>query len=215
VFNRGRDSFAFSASASAPWIVLSASRGLVKKERRLWVSIDWSKAPRGSASGLIQISSPAGRHVAIAVPIWNPQQPTRASLDGFVESDGYVSIESIHYTAKIDTPAARWEAIDDLGRTLSSMSVFPVTSSSLTPPLSPRLEYRMYLFSPKQVQVEAILAPTLNFVPGRGLRYAISFDDQPPQVIDALAHNSVQDWSIAVEDSVRKSVLRHSLSGSG
>jgi hypothetical protein len=215
VFNRGRDSFAFSASASAPWIVLSASRGLVKKERRLWVSIDWSKAPRGSASGSIEISSPAGRHVAIAVPIWNPQQSTRASLDGFVESDGYVSIESIHYTAKIDTPAARWEAIDDLGRTLSSMSVFPVTSSSLTPPLSPRLEYRMYLFSPKQVQVEAILAPTLNFVPGRGLRYAISFDDQPPQVIDALAHNSVQDWSIAVEDSVRKSVSRHSLSGSG
>ncbi len=52
--------------------------------------------------------------------------------------------------------------------------------------------------------MEAILAPTLNFVPGRGLRYAISFDDQPPQIVDALAHNTDADWAKAVSDGVRK-----------
>ena len=55
-----------------------------------------------------------------------------------------------------------------------------------------------------EVEVEAILAPTLNFVPGRGLRYALSFDDQAPQIVDALAHNSLADWEKSVEDSVRK-----------
>ena len=95
------------------------------------------------------------------------------------------------------------------------MTVFPVTAASSTPPQSPRLEYEMYLFDPGKVEVETILSPTLNFVPGRGLRYAISFDDQPPQVIDALARNSLSDWETTVKDSVRKVRSSHTLSGSG
>ena len=73
----------------------------------------------------------------------------------------------------------------------------------------------MYLFNPGKVEAEAILGPTLNFVPGRGLRYAISFDDQPPQVVDALAHNSVEDWSTSVKDSVRKVTSEHTVTGMG
>jgi hypothetical protein len=60
-----------------------------------------------------------------------------------------------------------------------------------------------------------ILAPTLNFVPGRGLRYAISFDDEPPQVINALAENSTSDWARSVEDSVRKVRSTHNIEKAG
>ena len=71
------------------------------------------------------------------------------------------------------------------------MTIFPVTAPSVTPPRnSPCLEYKMYLFDPGKIEVEAMISPTLNFVPGRGLRFAISFDDQPPQIFDALAHQS-------------------------
>lgn len=85
------------------------------------------------------------------------------------------------------------------------MTVLPVTAPSAEPPQpAPVLEYRMYLFEGGKFNVEAILAPTLNFVPGRGLRFALSFDDQPPQVIDALAQNSHKDWAKAVSDGVRK-----------
>jgi hypothetical protein len=95
--------------------------------------------------------------------------------------------------------------IGDLGRTSSSMSIFPVTAESAAPPKdAPRLEYQMFLFDSGQVEVEAILSPTLNFVPGRGLRYAISFDDDAPLVVDALAQNSTADWAEAVKDEVRK-----------
>ena len=34
--------------------------------------------------------------------LFNPQEPARDSLEGFVEADGYVSIEAEHYTKKID-----------------------------------------------------------------------------------------------------------------
>jgi hypothetical protein len=216
VFNRGREPFEFSIAKSDPWIVLSESKGPVEKQRRVWVSVDWGKAPMGLASGSVKITGGGNHEVVVKVNASRPQNLTRESLDGFVESDGYVSVEAVHYDKKVDGPTARWEKIDDLGRTLSSMSIFPVTAASVTPARdSPYLEYKLYLFDPHALEVEAILAPTLNFVPGRGLRYAISFDDEAPQVIDALAQHSVNDWETSVKDSVRKVKSTHSLAGTG
>ncbi|HEV1993383.1 MAG TPA: glycosyl hydrolase 115 family protein [Candidatus Acidoferrum sp.] len=216
IFNRGREPFVFSATSSVPWIVLSESQGTIEKERRVWVSVDWNKAPVGSTSGSVKIAGGSAQEVVVKVYASRPQDLTRESLDGFVESDGYVSMEAVHYGKKVDGTSARWERIDDLGRTLSSMSVFPVTAESVMPPRdSPYLEYKLYLFEPRTVEVEAILAPTLNFVPGRGLRYAISFDDEAPQIIDALAQHAVKDWETSVKDSVRKAKSTHSLAKSG
>lgn len=70
--------------------------------------------------------------------------------------------------------------------------------------LAASLEYKMYLFDKGTFQIEAILAPTLNFAPGRGLRFAVSFDDQPPKTIDALEDLSEKKWAETVSDGVRK-----------
>ena len=216
IFNRGREPFTFSATSNVPWILLSDSRGTIEKERRVWVEVDWGKVPQGLASGSVKIAGASGQEVIVKVNASRPENLTRKSVGGFVESDGYVSMEAVHYDKKIDSASARWEKMDDLGRTLSSMMVFPVTAETVAPPRdSPCLEYKMYLFDPHTVEVEAILAPTLNFVPGRGLRYAISFDDQAPQVVDALAKHAVNDWETSVKDSVRKVKSIHSLAGSG
>ncbi|MDZ7260662.1 MAG: glycosyl hydrolase 115 family protein [candidate division KSB1 bacterium] len=221
VFNRGQTPFKFSATTSAPWIRLSTTKGTVTKELRLWVSIDWKKAPAGVANGSVKITGPKGKEVTIKISSFNPSEPTKASLDGFVEANGYVSIEAEHYTKKVDAGPVRWEKIEDYGRTLSSMTIFPVTARSVTPPEnSPCLEYKMYLFHTGTVEVEAIVAPTLNFVPGRGLRYAVSFDDQPPQIITIVpqhfkAQDGNRDWEESVKDSVRKIKSTHTLSEMG
>lgn len=205
VFNRGQGSVDFTASTSDPWIVLSSTHGDVNKDQRLWASIDWSKAPKGLNEGSVKISGPGAEDISVKVQAFNPETPQKKSLRGFVEANGYVSVEAEHFTKKIGTGDARWEKIADYGRTLSSMSIFPVTANSVAPPRnSPCLEYGMYLFDSGSVNVRAILAPTLNFVPGRGLRYAISFDDQAPKIVDALADNSQRAWAKSVEDSVRE-----------
>ena len=216
VFNRGRAPFEFSATASAPWIVLSTARGKVEKEQRIWVSIDWRQAPHRPGNGYIRIARVGGDSVTVRVTGFIPSTPERSTLQGFVEADGLVSIEAEHYTKKIDAGTVRWEKIEDYGRTLSGMAVFPVTAKSVTPPSdSPCLEYRMYLFEQGKIEVEAIIAPTLNFVPGRGLRFAVSFDDQSPQTVDALAHNSQTDWEESVKDSVRRVKSTHMLANPG
>jgi Glycosyl hydrolase family 115/Gylcosyl hydrolase family 115 C-terminal domain len=216
VFNRGKSPFAFTATASAPWIVANASHGKVDQEERIWISVDWEHAPQGLSDGAVKISSDSGQDVTVKIEGFRPGAPTRDALDGFVEGDGHVSIEAEHYTKNVAGASARWEKIDDLGRTLSAMTIFPVTAESAPPmPASPRLEYKMYLFHSGTASVEAILDPTLNFVPGRGLRYAIAFDDEPPQIVDVLADKSTEAWATSVKDSVRKARSTHKISNPG
>jgi hypothetical protein len=203
IFNKGKASLDFTAIASEPWIVLTPSQGKVEKQQRVEISIDWSKVPTGSTTGTIKIDA-AGQSVTVKINAFNPTDVTRDKLQGFLEADSYVSIDAAHFTKKIDAPDARWEEITDYGRGPSAMTIFPTTAPSATPPQnSPCLEYKMHLFDSSPVEVEATIGSTLNFVPGRGLRYAISFDDQPPQVIDALEHNTQQDWERSVRDNVR------------
>ncbi len=216
LFNHGLQPERFRASTTEPWIQLSTTSGTVDKDTRIWVSIDWSAVTKGNSNGTVVISGPDGENGKVNVTAFNPTEPTPDSVRGFVEGEGYISIEAAHYTSKTDTPSARWEEIPDLGRTLSGMSVFPVTAASILPPNeSPHLDYQIYLFHSGEVEVEAILDPTQNFVPGRGLRYAMSWDDQPPQVIDALDQNSLQDWEETVKDSARIVKTKFSLSNPG
>jgi hypothetical protein len=48
---------------------------------------------------------------------------------------------------------------------------------------APHLDYRMYLFTPGTVTVHLTLGAALNIAPDRGVRVAVSFDDEPAQVI--------------------------------
>ena len=221
VFNRGQTPFEFSAKPGADWIVLSSTKGTVEKETRLWVNIDYSKVPTGDANGYVKISGPGAKEVNIKINSSNPAEPNKDSLEGFVEADGYVSMEAAHYTKKVDAGEVHWEKIDDYGRTDSAMTIFPVTAQSVTPPKdSPCLEYKMFLFHSGNIEVEAIVAPTLNFVPDRDLRYAVSFDDQPPQIISIVPKNYIvaysnDDWQESVRNNARIVKSNHSLPGAG
>jgi hypothetical protein len=63
--------------------------------------------------------------------------------------------------------------------------------------------------------MEVVLAPTLNFVPGRGLRFAVSVDDDPRIIVDALEHNTQKDWEEAVSDGVKKVSVPLSIAAAG
>jgi hypothetical protein len=216
LLNRGIEPFEFAASADQPWIVLSETRGTVAKDERLLVSIDWDKVPEGQNAGTVTIAQKNGATAHVHVQALNPSIPARDSLQGFVEANHYVSMEAEHFTAQTSDGGAHWDKIPGFGETLSGMTIFPVTAPSAeTPQPAPTLEYRMYLFEGGKFNVEAILAPTLNFVPGRGLRFAISFDDEAPQIVDALADNSQKDWEQAVSDGVRKVTSTLNVDGPG
>jgi hypothetical protein len=65
------------------------------------------------------------------------------------------------------------------------MTPFPVNAKRQTPGGdSPRLEYQMHLFTSGSVKVWAYLSPRNNVLYTDGLKYAVSIDDQEPQIVD-------------------------------
>jgi hypothetical protein len=221
VFNKGKTPFDFTASAGDPWIVLSETKGAVEKDKRLWVSVDWSKAPPHRAGGIVRITG-VNTNLTVKVDAFNPTEVMRDSPQGFVEGEGVVSIEPEHFTKKTGAGASRWIKIEDYGRTLSGMRAEGLADAPAATPGkdSPCLEYQMYLFDTGGVEVVAVTGPALNFIPGRGLRFAVSFDDEPPQVVTLVpaaysAQNGNRDWETSVKDNARHAHARFTLAKPG
>ncbi|MGH7978070.1 MAG: glycosyl hydrolase 115 family protein, partial [Limisphaerales bacterium] len=235
VFDKGSQRITVRLSAAQPWILIGKNSlerppwfpgdaeapadnpqmqwtgSLVTsaaEEIRFPVKINWKIVPSGDSLGSVTVASGTNM-VIVTAPVFNPTKPSRDSLKGFVEADGYVSMEAEHFTRNVRSRHARWDVIPNLGRTLSSMSIFPQTAPGVTPPNnSPRLEYKMFLFDSGKLDVETVLSPSLNFVAGRGLRFALSFDDQSPQIVTAVpanyrVGNGNHDWEHTVADSAR------------
>jgi len=221
IFNRGQTPFAFTATPSARWLRVSQTQGTVEKDLRISVSIDWRRVPAGSAAGSITVTG-AGSTVVVEATAFKPEVVTRKNLQGFVEGDGFVSIEPEHCTANLNAGASRWTRIEGYGRTLSGMrATGPVDVPAAVPGVdSACLEYRIYLFNTGAFDLAAIAAPTLNFMAGRPLRYAVSFDQDPPQIVtlvpaDYRAQNGNADWEASVRDNARTGHSSHTISQPG
>jgi hypothetical protein len=218
VFNRGRQPFDVRARSGAPWLVVTPAHGRVTDQLVLRVSVAWARAPILAAPRRVPVTiTGAGRTVTVEVPVANPPAPRPAAARGFVEGDGYVAVEAAHYTRAVSAPPVHWVQIPGLGRTLSGMTPFPVTAPRQTPAAgaaSPHLDYRMVLFDGGDVSVRVTCSPTLDFL-ASGLRYAVSFDDQPPQVVNIVADTTLKTWERWVSDNANVTVTHHHLAGPG
>ena len=100
-------------------------------------------------------------------------------------------------------------------------TVAPVDAPAAVPGENgPRLEYRMYLFTPGPVETRLTLGPILNFAPDRGVRLAVSFDDQPPQIVTVVpqgynAQNGNRDWEQSVRDNARLVTTKQTIAAAG
>ena len=219
VFNRGRTPFRCTVSTGAPWVLVEPRGGRVGEELRMTVRIDWSRAPAGTTTVPITVSG-AGESVVVDAVVAHPALPS-SWRRGFVEAGGYVSMEAAHFSANVGTSGASWRAIPDLGRTGAGMTPFPVTAASRAAGAGPRLEYRMTLFTAGPVTVWAYLSPRSNVLPGDGLRYAVSFDDAAPQVVNITRATGADDmtmnrqWERTTSDNVNLTSTRHEVAAPG
>jgi len=188
LYNTGKGEIRWSATSSQSWIRLDRASGTFATEQRLWVSIDWNRAPAGEAlTAVIEVTSSAGNK-EITVPVFKPAAPARDAVTGFVESHGCVSMEAEHFTRKHARGGAAWEVIKGLGRSGDSVAVFPPTAASRTEPAdiaanSPSLEYQLYLFHSGDERLDIDCLPTKPVAPERGVRLAVSIDGAAPQIL--------------------------------
>ncbi|RKN35116.1 glycosyl hydrolase 115 family protein [Streptomyces hoynatensis] len=221
IFNRGSEPFHYRIDCPERWVRLSDTGGRVSTQVRVTVDVDWDRAPQGTTTVPLTVSGPGGAAVEVKAVVENPGVP-RHRLHGFIEANGYVSIEAAHYDRAVHAGGVRWRRIPDIGRTGDGMTPLPVTAPRQTPGGgSPRLEYELTLFTTGEVKVLAYLSPRNNVLPTDGLGYAVSFDGADPQQVNVTRATGANDttmnrqWERNTSDNANLTVTTHRIERAG
>ncbi|KAJ2897419.1 uncharacterized protein MKZ38_004681 [Zalerion maritima] len=232
VFWRGTNSCEWNASPEVDWIVLSESTGTVGGENgtdtRVLISIDWDSVPEDfeehtlyinvttpcRASGFDKYAYPEPK---VLVPVTKRSVPSDFT-EGFVESDGHVSIEGPHYqksTNSSSDEALSYHTFKNYGRTLGGVGLFPMGIEKLSLEEAPALDYELYLFSNSSAaNVTLLISPSHNYLADADpLEYGIALfpAGQEPdaeditlvQPVSGVVGTAMPDgWAYAVADSV-------------
>ncbi|KAF0093905.1 MAG: hypothetical protein E1N59_2368 [Puniceicoccaceae bacterium 5H] len=211
VFNRGTEAFTFSAQAEPGWLHVTPAEGTVTAGQRLTVSADWSEVPAGEHEGKVTLKGADGWPVTVTVPVVKRSVP--ADFQGFVETHGYISIEAPHFQRQTGSDV-QWRVLEDFGRTLGAVTTFPVRAESEAHPggESPHLAYDFYVHSAaEEASVNLQFAPAFAFQPGRGLRCAVSIDDEAPEIIEIQATKTHPMWQQAVSNAMHEVAVKRQL----
>ncbi|WP_254244209.1 glycosyl hydrolase 115 family protein [Hymenobacter sp. BRD128] len=156
------------------------------------------------------VTLPAGTPAQAAAPTPSP-----------ADNASYVSLDAESYFQAVNAGPVTWQRLPDLGRTAGAVTTVPVTAAPTPTPggASPHLEYRLSLAQAGPVTVSAYLAPTLDFTNTTGLRYAVSIDDEAPQLVNLHTglnpDNGNRPWERAVAENIILKTSQHNVAAAG
>jgi hypothetical protein len=231
VGNGGDSNVWFKAEANQEFILLKLQRNNRKEEQYVTsyiqastyedslidICIDWEKVPSNTKSvvGTITING-AGTTVIINIKALRIEV-AHLPAETFVDTQGVIAIEAEHFADNVSLGGGEWKVIENYGRSLSSMKVFPVDLEAKIPGLdAPYLEYRFATNSSGKITVQVQGAPTNNLSADSGMKYAIAVDNGKPQIVDSfectfpVGHGKV--WDMGVMLNCRIITTEHTLS---
>jgi len=206
IFLSKNEDLDWSASASADWIRLSKHKGLLsglhgKQQERIWVDIDWSKITNnGKSSGSIVFTG-AGKRFVLSVLANNLNVAELADFKGFVENNGFVSIQATNFNRQIKKANREWKRVKGLGYSGNVLQVLPLNIA--TKPVdelnsiqlsNSGVEYDFYTYSSASPSVTVFTLPTHPLNNNFGVRYAISIDEDPLKLVDFKTPGRNEDW---------------------
>jgi hypothetical protein len=185
IFAKGRKPIDAKVTADMPWITLREDEAPnAGHDRRVWVDVDWSKAPVGEARGTVTIAGGTAPVTVTCVTLKATPDQQQQAKGCFASLAGTVAFSPADASANIPVGNVRWEKIPDFGRVAAAMEVFPVTAASIKPGQpAPRLEYPVFFAKAGTCNVQVVTAPTLEIIPNRPLGLAVSIDDLPAQTV--------------------------------
>ncbi|WP_020620365.1 glycosyl hydrolase 115 family protein [Paenibacillus daejeonensis] len=195
IYNKGAGSFNWTAVANQPWVRLTADSGTVSDEIRIRVGIEQIEAHQGETAAIVITDADTGMNKTIQITVENPEL-VLSEIVGYVEADGYVSIEAEHYSRLNSNGDRTWQTIRNLGRAFGGdvMRAYApdlgAVDETAIVAASPSLEYDIHLTSSGSFPLEIYRIPTLN---SKGkVRFAISVDNEAPIVVESEAADEGQ-----------------------
>ena len=192
----------WSLKPTVPWITLSAAAGTLSPkhpEQRVWIGIDWSKAPDGASAGIVATCGPTKAEMPITIRT-APANPAAKDVS-FIEDNNAVSIYAVH----ADEKSAGWDVLDGLGHTGASLRS-ALTQGTVTPAealaRAPHATYRFAtaakrgydLVRDETAVLKVIALPIQPVTTANGMRVAVSIDGGPLAVLDFFAAEFTESW---------------------
>jgi hypothetical protein len=207
----------WTSSSSSNWIRLSQQGGTLapepgKKQMRVWVTIDWNKAPKNDTLKGTIFFKGAGKEIPVNIMAYNVQDNGLKNYKGFIENDGYVSIYASDFSRQINSGKTKWEVIEGLGHTGKSLEFLPLKTPDILNDkesfkmTSPCVEYDFYTFTTAPAEVSIYTLPTHPLNKNSGMRYAVAIDDHAPEVLDFKTIGRSEEWkqNVLRNNSIKK-----------
>lgn len=185
IFNKGIGVVNYTIDNTTPWISVSENKGTVEDECRVKVSVDWDKLSNGNSEAIITISD-GNMKVPVTVKALKYDLPT--TNDTYFGSAGEFSIPAYMYATNSPGKDATWTFQPKNGRFEGCMGLWPVTASSTNLKKianAAKLEYNVFVPNNGEMILALGILPVQDVDPARGLRIAVSIDNQPIQILDA------------------------------
>jgi hypothetical protein len=146
----------------------------------------------------------------------------KASGEDFTEHNHGVVMEAEHASAFIFGKDARWQKITGLGYNGEAVAIFPTTVAVRNTPEnilaeSPCLQFKVSIQTPGDWRVTVRALPTFSVETGKPQRYAIAFDDAPPQIISLPLSQDEKNktWQENVLRNAAPTTSTHTLAAPG
>lgn len=197
---------------SMPDWLKSVRQTLPYGQSRLWLEVDWDKAPTGERIGGTIVVTSGQTKENILVTLFNPGTPSVADLRGcYVEDNGVVAFPAAGYSRKFENDRFRFYLLPDMGVEGTALQMGDPTA-----PLQPyrnhrpdsRVEYDFYTFSAGLVDVYTYVLPTFPLHSERDYRmpehtnsdtkYSVRIDDSNLSSPTSSAIEYTHAWYDAV-----------------
>ncbi|MFT3902681.1 MAG: glycosyl hydrolase 115 family protein [Niabella sp.] len=222
LYNTGLQAIPFSISCDREWLRLGKAGGLLEKQERVTIDVDWSKlSPGVDYQGIIEVKWKDSVQL-VYVPVFNPSLPHADSLKNIaIETNGYVSIPGAAFNRKKESNGVKITVIDELGIEGRSVLLGDPTGPVYDPRRSDAsyVEYDFYTTGRGMVNVYTYVLPTFPLSTERNLafhefstsqtRYGVCIDDGAVSYPSSSNPEYTQAWADNVirNAAINKSVL--------
>ncbi|WP_231425536.1 glycosyl hydrolase 115 family protein [Pedobacter sp. Leaf250] len=203
LFNKAMGVFTYQVK-TPNYIIVDQPKGEVNNAKKVWLSVDWAKAPKGKSNSSIIVSVSDGTKLEVPIHIDNSKFDT-PTLNAFLPQNGYISMEAPNYSRAINSRPIFWKTLPNYGKTLGGVIPVPVTSPVQKPDATtPHLEYDIYLTETGTFTLNSFISPTIDFTNADGLKFAVSVDDEAPVIINISADYKTETaWRKSVADNIK------------
>jgi len=203
LFNANKGSLNYTFKAPN-FVKIDQGKGEIETEQRIYLSIDWLKAPAGKTESTIVISGSEGSKITIPIIIDNRRFSDK-NITAFVPQSGYIAMEAANFTKAVGNRPIFWKTIPGYGKTNSGVLAVPVTLPIQKLDFNtPHLAYDFYVHDTGTFTLNTFVSPTIDFTNSDGLKFAVSIDDATPIIVNiSKDYQTERAWNKSVADNIK------------